>query len=283
MACTDRAAITLDERGLIVSKNRYLQATLGAGASLVLVGIVAMATSNRVWALAAAAMTSDDAKTWNALLTDKDHEAILKLQMESVESAMKSSGTFLRGYRNVLRAGHIIASLGNMVATKAQGEDAKKGAALREAGSELAAAAKKKSYADAKKVAELIAGYPKSIAPAADAKAHKFTDVIAIEHLMKEVNMIDTATRKSGKAPDEDFAKQAKELGLRSRLMACLAVIARDYKEEKDWKGWCDEMREGSIELAKQFEKKDQKAAKEAYTKLQKSCTDCHDVYRMEE
>jgi hypothetical protein len=278
-----KAAITLDERGLIVSRNRFLQATLAAGASLVCVGIVAMATSQRVWALAAEAMTSDDAKTWNALLTDKDHEAILKLQTESVESAMKSSGTFLRGYRNVQRAGFIIASLGNMAAAKGQGEEAKKGAALREAGAALAAAAKKKSYAEAKKAVDTIAAYPKSIAASGESKALKFTDVIPIEQLMKEVNMIDTATRKSGKAADADFARQAKELGLRSRLMSCLAVIARDYKEEKDWKGWCDEMREGSVELAKQYEKKDQKAAKEAYNKLQKSCTDCHDVYRMEE
>jgi hypothetical protein len=72
------------------------------------------------------------------------------------------------------------------------------------------------------------------------------------------------------------------DMSSESMLLACLSVIAREHNENKDWKGWCDEVRDGSVALSKQFATKSAPASKKAHTDMQKGCTDCHDVYRKE-
>lgn len=231
---------------------------------------------------AAEAMLADDAKTWKTLLDKKQLDSILKLQTDEINKAMVSKATFQRGFRKMQIAGHIVAALGNIGAMMFEGEEAKKAAALREAGLALAGAAKDKKFDEAKKAAETIESYPAKIAPAADANASKFGDVLPLDILMKSVSSIDSATGAAVRK-DDKFKKEHKELGHQTRLLAILSVLARDHNENADWKGWCDEMRDYSGNLAREFEKSNFDGSKTAREELQKSCTACHDVYRKEE
>lgn len=178
--------------------------------------------------------------------------------------------------------GHLVAALGNIGTVILEGDAAKKAAALREAGLKLATSAKDKNYDDAKAAADAIAGYPAKITPAADAATAKFTDVLPLEILMKGVSSIDSGTGAAIRKEDK-FKAEAKNQVADCTMMAVLAVVARDHNENEDWKGWCDDMREASVSLAGQFQKRSMDGAKEARGVLQKSCADCHDVYRKEE
>lgn len=256
---------------------------LVGAASLALAAILfAPAGAPTPKAIAADPMAADDAKTWKSVLGDKDLDVLLKAQVASIKDAMKTNGTFLRGFRKVQLSGHLIAMLGNIGALRQEGDEAKKAAGLRDAGLKLAEAAKAKKFADAQKALEEVEKYPGSIA-AADAAPAKWTVVLPLDILMKAVNAIDTATGAAVRKDEKAFSKTAKELSADSLLMACLAVIAREHNGNADWKGWCDEMRDGSSAMSKQFAKKDQGATKQAREELQKSCTACHEVYRKDE
>jgi hypothetical protein len=253
-----------------------------AGAALAALMFGGSAATQRQ-AEAADAMAADDPKTWKTILTDKDLEQILKLQVDVIKENTKSSGIFLRGFRKVQGAAHIVAAVGNIGAMTQEGDAAKKSAALREAGLALAAAAKKKAFADVAKPLAAISAYPDSIEPAADAKPAKWDVVLPLDNLMKTVNAIDSATAGAVRKDEKAFKKDSKKLSTDSTLMAVLGVVAREHNANADWKGWCDDMREGSLKMAKEFSKGSLASTKEARNELQKSCTNCHDVYRKEE
>lgn len=262
---------------------RRIQLALLAGSAFGL-GLWLLSTgAGALVAGAAAPLAADDAKTWKTVLSDKDIDAIVQQQAATIKDSLKTNGTFLRGFRKVELAGRLIAGMGNIGTLRLEGDDAKKAAALREAGVQLAEAAKAKKFDDAKKAFETIEAYPGKIEPAADAKPAKWDDVLPLGILMKGVNAIDGATAQAVRKDEKAFSKVAKELSVDSTLLACLAVLAREHNENNDWKGWCDDMREGSLKMAEQFGKRSLAGSKEARNELQKSCTNCHDVYRKEE
>lgn len=51
-------------------------------------------------------------------------------------------------------------------------------------------------------------------------------------------------------------------------------------KDPKDWKAWTADMKKAATDLAAAAEKKDAAAVKAAAFKLNKSCNDCHVVFR---
>ncbi|MFO0947480.1 MAG: hypothetical protein U1D30_16410 [Planctomycetota bacterium] len=251
-------------------------------ASLSLGGMLLTANGPARQAEAAEAVLSTDAAAWKTLVPEKDLETLVKLQVEELKKSMTSKATFQRGFRKAELTGYLVAGLGNVGVVTLEGDAAKKAATLREAGLTLAKAAKEKNYDEAKKASDTIGEYPAKIAPAADATPAKFTDVLPLDPLMKGVSAIDSAAGAAVRK-DDKFKKDAKDLSAQAQLLAILSVVARDHNEAEDWKGWCDEMREASVNLSKQFGKRDLEGSKAARGTLQKSCTDCHDVYRKEE
>lgn len=233
-------------------------------------------------AVAADAMLASDAATWKTLVSPKDLSGMLEIQTAEIDKAMKSKATFQRGFRKMELVGYLVAALGNIGTVTLEGEDAQKAAALREAGLKLASSAKEKNYDEAKAAADIVTSYPSKISPASDATPAKFTDVLPLGILMKGVSSIDSSMGAAIRKEDK-FKSEAKEQAFDSTLMAVLAVVARDHNENEDWKVWCDEMREASVALGGQFQKRNLDGAKEARGALQKSCADCHDVYRKEE
>lgn len=256
---------------------------------LLLIPVVGLATwllvSSEVKARVAVAepMLADKAETWKTLLTDKEFAGILKSLNADIAKSTKTSGIMMRSFKNLERTGLLVALMGNIGTMRLEGEDAKKAAALREAGKSIAKAAKAKKYDDAKKQAAVIASYPASIEPAADAAPAKWTEVIKLDPLMHGVSKIDSDANDAitDKAP-KGFEKKAKDLDLgnRSVLLACLAVVAREHNENKDWKNWCDEFRAGASDQAREFFKGDQKKTAAARENMNKSCEACHKVYQ---
>jgi cytochrome c556 len=253
-----------------------------AAASLASLGAVALAPTNNL-AAPADKKLAKDADTWTEMMSEKEFQGVVKLYVEEMKTkVMKSKGLFSSGYKKALQAGHVFAILGNAGTVAMKGDEAKTAAALRDAGMELAKAAKAKKYDDAKAAFEKVAGYPGKIEPAASADTAKWDVCTNIEMVMENVSRIDSDNTKAIKSSAE-FGKGGKELAMRMKLMAALAVVARETKNEEAWQGFCDDMRAASIDLAKQYGAKNLAGAKSANDALQKSCKNCHDKYNVQE
>lgn len=247
-------------------------------------GMIYLSASDRPAAVAADALKANNADDWKKVVTAKDLEGIVKVQLIDIEKATKAPGTFARGNRKMQTTGCLVATIGNIGTLVLEGDGAKKAAALRQAGLDLTSAAKKKNYNDAKQAAQTIAKYPNEIEPAADAKPAKWTDILPLDILMRGVSALDNESNAGikDKKPGS-FAKSSKDLGHKAILLACLAVVSREHKDSADWQGWCDEMREGALGLSKAFLKGSQPDSANAYKAMQKSCNDCHEKYRTDE
>jgi hypothetical protein len=101
-----------------------------------------------------------------------------------------------------------------------------------------------------------------------------------------EAKLIGMAKKPMGKS---ELDKQAADLEKAAYVMAGIADVAvhkcpvQKKQGEKDpaaWKKWCDEMRDGSLELAAALKKKDETAVKNAAAKVNSSCNNCHGIFR---
>jgi hypothetical protein len=251
-----------------------------AGVGLALAGW--FGRDSALWA--AEPMRSDDAAAWSRLVEDGDVQSMLDVQRAEIEKSMRSNGTFRRALKKLEGIGWMVAVVGNVQAYRTEGEAARKAVSLREAGKALAKAAADKNFEDAKSAAEAIAGYPDKIAPAEDASRAAWTDLIDLGAVMHGVSTIDSETKTAVAASKPaDFKKSAAAAHGQAMLLACLSVVSRDYEDADDWRRWCDEMRDGSIRLAKAFGKKNLEESKAARDALLQSCKSCHDVYRPDE
>jgi hypothetical protein len=241
---------------------------------------MAVAAPARSRAIADGKVAKDPA-TWKEIFGDKDLDAAVKsIQDELKTKVMKTKGTFLPSYKKAMQAGYALAALGNVGTVVLEKDEAKSAAALREAGIAFAKAAKAKNFDEAKEAFAKIEGYPKKIDPAASAEPVKWSEAIPLASLMENVNRIDGDVQKAGKQATE-FSKSYKDLAIRTKLLAALAVIAREEHQDKaDWQGWCEDMRAGCLETSKQLAAKNQNGTKNAYTAVTKSCTKCHEVYQ---
>jgi cytochrome c556 len=87
-----------------------------------------------------------------------------------------------------------------------------------------------------------------------------------------------------------DVAAQANDIAQLAKITAAIGEVAEQHaptkkvagKNPKDWKKWSNEMRDDALDLAKivQGAKPDPGKIKEAATKLNGTCTDCHDKFR---
>ena len=254
---------------------------LGAMAMLLLSNDV---VTTRILHAADDASPSLNPAAWKELVSDDSFKLMLASQVDVIDKTLKSAGTFRRALKKMEVAGRIVAVLGNVEVLRGSEDLAKKGAALRAAGLALTKAASDKNFEDATKAAEAIKSYPEKIAPAEEAKPTPWTDLLDIEGLMSGVATVDLEAKKpiAATKPTE-FKKLAKDAEAYAMLLACMGVAARDYESDKDWKKWCDDMRDESASLAKAFNSKNEDEAKTARDSLLKSCKACHDAYRVEE
>jgi cytochrome c556 len=151
-------------------------------------------------------------------------------------------------------------------------------AALLAACQKLAAAT---DYAATKQAVEGVAAAAKSQGPGGgEVKWAKLAD---LKDLMKQVPNINTKLKTNVKR----LSARAKEAGGNS---AALAVIAQGSManvsdtikpaESKKWFANCAEMREAAAAVNAGVHARNEKAVNESMDRLQKSCEDCHDVFK---
>jgi hypothetical protein len=95
----------------------------------------------------------------------------------------------------------------------------------------------------------------------------------------------------TGKHPvaQAQAASQADALARMGVEVAAVAEVAQHKcpvpkkegpKDPKDWQTWCQDMRQGGLDLADAAKSKDAAKIKTAASKLNSSCTNCHAVFR---
>jgi len=92
------------------------------------------------------------------------------------------------------------------------------------------------------------------------------------------------------KLPAAELKKQADDIARLASITAAIAEVADLHappkkvgpKDPKDWKKWSNEMRDDALDLANAVKKAkpDPDEVKKVATKLNGTCTDCHDKFR---
>ena len=88
--------------------------------------------------------------------------------------------------------------------------------------------------------------------------------------------------------PQKQLDKEADAIAKAAYITAALGEIAErkapekkeGTKDPKDWIAWSKDMKSASVELAKAARGKDPKMVKEAASKLNNSCSNCHGTFR---
>lgn len=201
-----------------------------------------------------------------------------------------------------------IADLEKLLATEASYNDGKKNKLLTDAGSlaivaqavaehadkdqykgsaaAVSAAAvslwKSENYADAQKALAAIKEGAEGKGTAA-AGTVDWAKLSKLGSLMSEVNKRHGQLRRSTKSLPPDTADSVRS----ASVIAVLAIAAHEDTHEvstdadkAQWKTYSLEMQAAATELAGVLKARDAAKAKEGFTKLNKSCSDCHDKYR---
>ena len=76
---------------------------------------------------------------------------------------------------------------------------------------------------------------------------------------------------------------RADRLAMEAQVLAELANVNIYHKDKADYRGWAETLRDTSLELATEAEKKkdaDQSRLESLHKKLKKTCMACHDIYQ---
>jgi soluble cytochrome b562 len=174
------------------------------------------------------------------------------------------------------------------------------------AGGDVRAAADedtKKAQADILDLAKKIAD-GKNVAQEATAIKKKYEDLNTLMHAYKpsekggigtglgtpksdgiEIKIINLGKRA---VPGDTLKKEQQALTKIGHINAALAEITTHYapakpkggKGAKEWKQYCSDMKEASLELVKAAKANDAKQVKAAATKLNDACNSCHSDFR---
>lgn len=181
-----------------------------------------------------------------------------------------------------------------MIAAIAQdnlsGKDAAQRATLRDASLAVAALAKSKKTDEAIKKADGLKGI-KPDDKAKLAKVKLFDAHIDLQELMSQFKIakqggqgIEAALIKLGADKKKMIPPALSDTTLLLAYQtALIAELAADYvpdKDPKDWKTFSADMRKGSLEMAEKLKGKDAKGAFSALSKVNTSCSVCHEKYR---
>ncbi len=260
-----------------------LKSWLGCVVVLAVIGGVVLGLPATLLHAEGNASPAVSADAWKKMVDDAGVAEIVASQVKSIDKSMKSAGTFRRALKKVEITGRILAIAGNVETFRSEGDGAKKGAALREAGLALTKAATEKKFEDAEKALATVKAFPGSIEPAADGKPTDWKSLMDMDGLMTGVASADNELKAIVTGKPEDFKKNAKDAASWGMLMAYFGRVTREHEADGDWKKWCDEMSTHSLALAKALSDKDADAAKASRDELMKSCEACHEAYRVEE
>jgi cytochrome c556 len=123
---------------------------------------------------------------------------------------------------------------------------------------------------------------------ATDGPELKWERAGSLAQLMKQVTFVH-ARLKRGARPGPRFESQADESAKYATVLAVIGqAVAADTHEVKDpsevgkWYQLCGDMRDAAGETAKALRARDPEKTEAALQKLERSCTDCHNAFRVE-
>lgn len=200
-------------------------------------------------------------------------------KIAALEASLADNDTYLKDKKTTIptEAG-VLAILAQAIAESEEKPSWKASAAdLRDAAIEVADS---KSFDDAKKGLAKIKDAAGGKAGGAKAD-HDWAKLAKLSTVMVEVNKRTGKLRRAlRKTPDDESARDA-------TVLAVLALAAHDDTHEvkkKDdipkWQGYAKTMQAEMTAVAAAIKAKDATATKDSWTKAQKSCSECHEVFR---
>lgn len=208
-----------------------------------------------------------------------DLVAEAEAKIAALEASLASNDSYLKDKKTTIPVeASVLAILAQAIAEDEEKAGWKASAPdLRDA---AMAVANSKSYDEAKKglagIKDAHGGKAAGAKPAQD-----WNKLAKLSNVMVEVNKRTGKLRKAlRKSPEEENARDAS-------VLAVLALVAHEDTHEvkkKDeipkWQGYAVTMQTEMTALAAAIKAKDATASKTAWTKAQKSCTECHEVFR---
>lgn len=239
---------------------------------------------------------AEDASTANKtgnLLPGPELVRALEVSVKFMQSATRSASEFNQKAKALENEAYTFAIL--VQAGRDTEEMARKAGPLTETALALAAAAKKKNYNDAKNLVASLADFKKveSDMTAAEVNLGK---TVPIKNLMEVVRDVDQELKKATRLTAASWQQRGKaeEITNYANRMTALTLAMLHHTPETDpdakkgqtskiWRETSQETQNACLELAKAARTKNVTEFKKAYTAMDKACTRCHDVYRVEE
>lgn len=217
----------------------------------------------------------------------------LELSIKFMQSATRSASEFNQKAKALENEAYAFAIL--VQAGRDTDEMARKAGPLTETALALAAAAKKKSYNDAKNLVATLADYKKVESDSTPPEVN-LGKAVPIRNLMEVVRDVDQELKKATRLTAASWNQRGKadEITNHANRMTalCLAMLhhtpetdpdAKKGQTSKIWRETSQETLDACLELAKAARAKNSTEFKKAYMAMDKACTRCHDVYRVEE
>jgi len=227
-------------------------------------------------------------------LPDADYPKVVEAQVKVLQEALKAMQE-AKEKEEVKKAQRKAHNTAVLLAAAAQdnlaGKDGAQRATLRDAAVQIVEQVKKGQVNEAVK----LAGGLKDLKADAKAKTEKvklFDAHIDLDILMSayklpkaggqgwEKLLLNLATDKKKTIPPTGLNDALLQAAYQSALIADLSAAYVPAKDKKDWDSLCVDMKKGSLELAEKVKAKDGKAAFAALSKLNTSCSVCHDKFR---
>lgn len=232
------------------------------------------------------------AKTGN-LVPGPELVRSLEASVKFMQSATRSASEFNQKAKALENEAYAFAIL--VQAGRDTEEMARKAGPLTETALALAAAAKKKNYNDAKNHVAALADFKKVESDGTTVEVN-FGKSVPLRNLMEVVRDTDQELKKATRLTAASWNQRGKaeEITNYANRMTALSLAMLHHTPETDpdakkgqtakvWRDTSQETMDACLELAKAARSKNANEFKKAYTAMDKACTRCHDVYRVEE
>jgi cytochrome c556 len=226
------------------------------------------------------------------LLPNVDLVKTIEASVKTMQSATKSASEFSQKSKALENEAYTLAIV--VQAGRENDELAKKASALTDAALALAEAAKKKDFNEAKKQVALIADF-KKMAGSDKTDAVNLGKTVPLKNLMMQVRDVDQELKKATRlnAAAWNQKGKAEEISLHTNRMVALTLAMLQHTPETDpdakkgqtskvWKESSQDTQDACLTLASAARAKKPDDFKKAYMVMDKACTKCHEVYRVE-
>jgi cytochrome c556 len=228
-----------------------------------------------------------------ALLAGPDLMRALDASIKVMQSATRSASEFNQKAKALENEAYTFAIL--VQAGRDSDELAGKAAYLSDTALALAAAAKKKDFGEAKKQVAALSDFKNASKSDGQGEVH-LGKAVPLANLMKVVGDVDQELKKATRLTPAAWNQKGKaeEITLHASRMLALSLAMVQHTPETDpnankgqtsklWKETSQETQAACLELLKAARAKNSAEFRKAYTAMDKACTRCHDVYRVED